>query len=98
MFYFRAKLGSGFCLFSYQSKEGLKQCASRISASFPDKHYTVEEMIAQGEKVISRMIVKGTHKGIFFGTAPTGNSTEHAGSSVFFTRCSPIYCLAQGKF
>ncbi|WP_223275686.1 ester cyclase [Paenibacillus elgii] len=44
--------------------------------AFPDKRYTVEEMIAQGEKVLVRMTVKGTHTGTFFGTAPTGNSID----------------------
>lgn len=57
---------------SYQSKEGLKQFAGKILEAFPDKRYTVEEIIAQGEKVIVRMVVKGTHKGLFFGNSPTG--------------------------
>ncbi|KPV57331.1 hypothetical protein QJ48_22770 [Paenibacillus sp. A3] len=61
---------------AYQSKEGLKQFAGKILEAFPDKRYTVEEMIAQGEKVLVRMTVKGTHTGMFFGTAPTGNSID----------------------
>lgn len=61
---------------SYQSKEGLKQFAGKILEAFPDKRYTVEEIIAQGEKVLVRMVVKGTHEGMFFGTAPTGNSID----------------------
>ncbi|MCP1308595.1 ester cyclase [Paenibacillus tyrfis] len=61
---------------AYESKEGLKQFAGKILEAFPDKRYTVEEMIAQGEKVLVRMTVKGTHTGTFFGTAPTGNSID----------------------
>jgi predicted ester cyclase len=61
---------------SYQSKEGLKQFAGKILEAFPDKRYTVEEIIAQGEKVMVRMVVKGTHKGTFFGNLPTGNSID----------------------
>ncbi len=61
---------------SYQSKEGLKQFAGKILEAFPDKHYTVKEIIAQGEKVLVRMEVKGTHKGMFFGNAPTGNRID----------------------
>ncbi|MGO4543541.1 ester cyclase [Paenibacillus sp. 2TAB23] len=41
--------------------------------AFPDKRYTVEEIIGQGDKVLVRMIVKGTLQGMFFGTAPKGN-------------------------
>ncbi|XOK65001.1 ester cyclase [Paenibacillus elgii] len=61
---------------AYESKEGLKRFARKILEAFPDKRYTVEEIIAQGEKVLVRMTVKGTHTGTFFGTAPTGNSID----------------------
>ncbi|UUZ91072.1 ester cyclase [Paenibacillus sp. P25] len=61
---------------SYQSKEGLKQFAAKILAAFPDKQYTVEEIVAQGEKVLVRMTVKGTNQGVFFGNPPTGNAMD----------------------
>jgi steroid delta-isomerase-like uncharacterized protein len=61
---------------SYHSKEGLKQFAAKILEAFPDKRYTVEEIIGQGEKVLVRMTVKGTHEGMFFGNAPTGNTID----------------------
>ncbi|MEC0207881.1 ester cyclase [Paenibacillus ehimensis] len=61
---------------AYESKEGLKQFAAKILEAFPDKRYTVEEVIAQGEKVLVRMTVKGTHTGMFFGTSPTGNTID----------------------
>ncbi|WP_199615090.1 ester cyclase [Paenibacillus alkalitolerans] len=61
---------------AYQSKEGLKLFAGNILAAFPDKRYTVEEIIGQGDKVLVRMTVKGTHQGMFFGTAPTGNTID----------------------
>lgn len=61
---------------AYESREGLKRFAGKILEAFPDKRYTVEEKIAQGEKVLVRMTVKGTHTGTFFGTAPTGNSID----------------------
>lgn len=61
---------------SYESKEGLVKFARQILESFPDKQYTVEEIIAQGEKVIARLVVRGTHTGMFFGHSPTGKSIE----------------------
>lgn len=61
---------------SYQSKEGLKKFAATILEAFPDKRYTVEEIIGQGDKVLVRMTVKGTHQGMFFGTTPTGNTID----------------------
>lgn len=61
---------------SYQSKEGLKKFAATILVAFPDKRYTVKEIISQGDKVLVRMTVKGTHQGMFFGSAPTGNTID----------------------
>lgn len=61
---------------SYQSKDGLKQFAAKILEAFPDKRYTVEEIIGQEDRVLARMTVKGTHQGLFFGTAPTGNTID----------------------
>lgn len=61
---------------SYQSKEGLKKFAATILEAFPDKRYTVKEIISQGDKVLVRMTVKGTHQGMFFGSAPTGNTID----------------------
>ncbi|MFE0555495.1 ester cyclase [Paenibacillus sp. NPDC058910] len=61
---------------SYQSKEGLKKFAATILEAFPDKRYTVEEIIGQGDKVLVRMTVKGTQQGMFFGSAPTGNTID----------------------
>jgi len=61
---------------AYGSREGLKQFAGKILEAFPDKRYTVEDIIAQGEKVLVRMTVRGTHEGVFFGTPPTGHSID----------------------
>lgn len=61
---------------SYQSTEGLKKFAATILESFPDKGYTVENIMAKDDKVLVRMNVKGTHQGMFFGTAPTGNTID----------------------
>ncbi|MBH5317574.1 ester cyclase [Paenibacillus sp. GSMTC-2017] len=69
-------LSSDYQEHSYQSKEGLKHFAEKILEAFPDKSYTIEEMVAQEEKVIVRMVVKGTHRGMFFGKAGTGNSID----------------------
>lgn len=50
--------------------------SKQIGEAFPDKHYSVEEVIAQGEKVIARIFMTGTHKGDFAGNSPTGNSIK----------------------
>ena len=51
--------------------EGLKQMATMFLTAFPDMKVTVEDMIAEGDKVVGRVTARGTHKGEFMGVAPT---------------------------
>jgi predicted ester cyclase len=50
--------------------------------AFPDLSCTVEEQVAEGDKVVSRWTVRGTHLGDFFGVAGTGNRVEFTGIQV----------------
>lgn len=50
--------------------------AQQIREAFADRHYTVDEILAQGEKVVARIFMAGTHKGTFAGNAPTGKSVK----------------------
>ncbi len=44
--------------------------------AFPDLTCTVEDMVSEGEKVVSRWRAGGTHQGEFFGVEGTGNRVE----------------------
>jgi len=50
--------------------------------AFPDLTCTVEEQVAEGDKVVSRWTLRGTHRGDFFGVAPTGNRVEFTGIQI----------------
>ena len=50
--------------------------------AFPDLSCTVEEQVAEGDKVVSRWTVRGTHRGDFFGVAGTGNRVEFTGIQI----------------
>jgi predicted ester cyclase len=52
--------------------------------AFPDLHVTVEDVIADGDKVVARNTVTGTHKGQYMGGPPTGNSVAY--SEIFIVR------------
>ena len=41
-------------------------------AAFPDAQFTIEDLIAEGDKVAARATLRGTHRGEFMGIAPTG--------------------------
>src|SRR5438128_1642883 len=43
-----------------------------MRGGFPDIQWTLEEMVAEGDKVAARFIMRGTHQGSFFGVPPSG--------------------------
>src|SRR3954462_13923922 len=47
-----------------------------LRGAFPDIHYTVDEMVAEGESVAVRWHWNGTHRGQFRGYAPTGKTVS----------------------
>ena len=52
--------------------EGLKQFLTEYYNAFPDMQVKVENLIAEGDKVVSHVTSRGTHKGELMGIAPTG--------------------------
>jgi steroid delta-isomerase-like uncharacterized protein len=57
--------------------ELLKQVWAMLLRVYPDLHLTVEDVIAEGDKVVARNTVTGTHRGEFMGVAPTGRSVTY---------------------
>jgi len=62
--------------------EGAKQAFSQFFAAFPDLQFTVEDMIAEGDKVASRVTARGTHKGDFQGLPATGKQVTQTGIDI----------------
>jgi predicted ester cyclase len=52
--------------------EGVKQVFNMAFKGMPDWHETIEDIIAEGDKVWLRLTYTGTHTGEWFGLAPTG--------------------------
>ena len=59
--------------------EGAKQFAAAYRNAFPDLQLTVEDQIAEGDKVATRFTARGTHQGELEGITPTGNQVEMKG-------------------
>ncbi len=69
-----------------QGIPGLKGLVTSLRTAFPDLNATVEEQVAEGDKVVSRVTMKGTHKGEFNGMPATGRSFSIAGVSIWEVR------------
>ena len=55
-------------------KAGMKQIVQMFRTAFPDLKLTVEDTIAEGDKVAVRVVTSGTHKGELMGIPPTGQT------------------------
>jgi steroid delta-isomerase-like uncharacterized protein len=60
-------------------RDGFKQAVVAMHKAFPDIHYTINDMVAEGERIATRWTLRGTHLGEFFGIAATGNSVSVEG-------------------
>ena len=56
--------------------ELIKQHVAAWLAGFPDLHFTVEQMLAEGDRVVTHSRMRGTHTGAWHGLAPTGREVS----------------------
>jgi steroid delta-isomerase-like uncharacterized protein len=87
----RADLSAGDDLFAANSvdyagfpgqlpgREGFKQAVVMMHEAFPDIHYTIEDMVAEGDRIATRWTLRGTHQGEFFGVPATANQVRVEG-------------------
>jgi len=57
-------------------REGLRETLRGFIAAIPDMHWTVEEQIAEGDNVVTRFTMTGTHQGLFLGVPATGKTVN----------------------
>jgi steroid delta-isomerase-like uncharacterized protein len=63
--------------------QALKKVWVTLLRTFPDLHVKVEDMIAEGDKVVTRNTVTGTHLGEYMGHPPTGRSVSYSEIFIF---------------
>jgi steroid delta-isomerase-like uncharacterized protein len=63
-------------------REGHKQTLAAFCSAFPDLSVTTDDIIAEGDKVVSRWTARGTHQGELMGIAPTGKEVTITGIDV----------------
>jgi predicted ester cyclase len=57
-------------------REGIRVVTAMFRGAFPDSYFTVEDMIAEGDKVTTRKTFHGTHEGEFMGIPPSGRQVS----------------------
>ena len=70
--------------------EGYRALMTMYLNAFPDHRFTIEDLITEGDKVVTRWTSTGTHKGELMGIAPTGAQMTVTGTT--------IHRIADGKY
>jgi predicted ester cyclase len=63
-------------------REGVRQSSLALAAAFPDAVHTIEDQMAEGDKVMTRLTVRATFLGESHGFQPTGEVVEISGIAV----------------
>ena len=64
--------------------QAAKQVWAMLLRGLPDLHLTIEDLIAEGDKVVARNSITGTHQGEYMGLPPTGKSITY--NEIFIVR------------
>lgn len=64
------------------NREQFIQFWNAMSAAFPDLKFSIDDMVAEGDKVVTRYTMQGTHKGPWRGIPPTGKQVVIKGVSI----------------
>src|ERR671917_2351172 len=70
-------------LFAADQAQAAKHQAAHFRRGFPDVVSTIEEIIAEGDKVVARWRSRATHQGQYMGISPTGKEVEFTGISIY---------------
>jgi steroid delta-isomerase-like uncharacterized protein len=63
-------------------RAGVTDAMTVYWTAFPDSHATIEDLIAEGDKVVARVTARVTHQGEFMGVPPTGKHVSATGIEI----------------
>src|SRR5438270_57200 len=63
-------------------REGLKQMAAAFQAAFTESHTTLDDLVAEGDKLACRWSVRARHTGEFMGIPATGKEVTYSGTEI----------------
>jgi predicted ester cyclase/ribosomal protein S18 acetylase RimI-like enzyme len=68
--------------FTGETPAALKQKIAEVRAAFPDVRITIDDQVAEGDRVVSRWTARGTHHGAFMGAPATHKPMAQTGISI----------------
>lgn len=63
-------------------REGFRRQWREWQTAFPDLRFEIVDLVAEGDKVLTRWVLTGTHRGEFLGVQPTGTAIRVSGMSL----------------
>jgi steroid delta-isomerase-like uncharacterized protein len=66
-----------------RGRAGIKESIAMFRTAFPDLHFTIEDQVAEREKIVTRYTVQGTHLGTLMGIPATGKQGTITGIDIY---------------
>ena len=76
-------LGDDAAIDRTRSRQSFKQVVVLFQTAFPDAHYPLFDLIAEGDKVVARWGLRSTHRGMFMDVPPTGKPVSVDGIVIY---------------
>lgn len=70
-------------LWSEAGRAEVLEVHSLLTGAFPDLKIDIEDLIAEGDRVVARLTFRGTHEGSFRGIGPTGRAVEFSAIRIY---------------
>ena len=64
-------------------RNGVRRAFAIFQAAFPDTRHTIDDLVAEGDRVVARITARGTHTGALFGLAPTAQVVTLTGIAIY---------------
>jgi predicted ester cyclase len=66
-----------------RGREGVRLAFALFQRAFPDTRHTIEDLVAEGDRVVARIQAQGTHTGELFGHPPTGKDVTLTAIAIY---------------